>query len=207
MPVLASAKTLPTAPSMKTHGWTISSNVAMSVSPFTRQQQSQEWGGECWKIKVTLPPMALTAARDWLAFFASLHGPANPFMLGPVGSLASPAGVATGTPLVSGSANGVGQFSISTKGWTPSQTGIIKQGTFFQVGNHIHMFASTEDSDGSGLAAFDIWPSLREAPADGDAITIASPKGMFRLASNDVGFDIDEAQHFSFGFDAVEVLT
>jgi len=194
---------MPATPGIKTSGWAMSSNVGLSISPFDRSTQVQEWAGEMWKIQVTLPVMQRSKAGQWLGFFASLHGPANPFMIGPE-TMASPQGVATGVPVVNGLNNG--GFTLSTRGWTPSKAGILQMGDFIQVGNRLYMMASTEDSDAGGIANFDIWPSIREIPGDGDPIIIASPKGMFRLAQADIPFDVDEAGIFQFSFSAIEAI-
>src|SRR6185312_3417639 len=150
MPVLAAAKTMPSTPGVATSGWTMSSNVGMSISPFDRSQQVQEWAGEMWKIQIALPVMTRKQASAWLAFFASLHGPAGTFMLGPT-PMSQPLGPATGAvanslhqnglqgPFVYGDTNAAGNFSISTGGWAPNIEGIMEAGDFFQIGNHLHM--------------------------------------------------------------------
>jgi hypothetical protein len=217
MPVLASAKTMPATPGMQTTGWTISSNVGVAISPFTRQQQTQEWGGEMWKVKVTLPPMLRAKAAAWLGFFASLHGIAGAFMLGPT-AMARPQGVGTGAianslhsvgvqgPFAFGDTNTNGAFSIRTAGWTPNVNGILLAGDFIQLGNRLHMIVSPENSDAGGAASFDIWPSIRETVADASPIITVNPQGMFRVDNNDLNFDIDDALTFSFAFNAMEAL-
>jgi len=125
-----------------------------------------------------LPSMSITNARIWRAWFLSLNGMEGTFWLTP--SLdATARGVATGTPLVNG-ASQTGQ-SLVTDGWTISQTGILKAGDWFQLGNYLYNVMQDADSDGTGNATFDIWPDLRSAPADNDALTVSSPKGLFRL--------------------------
>lgn len=182
----------------------MNSNVGIAVSPFTNQQQSQEWSGEMWgPIKITLPLMKRASAAAWMAFFASLHGMAGTFMLGPT-AMKSPLGAALGAPLVDGANNG--GFTLATRGWTPNTPNILVAGDFFQIGNRLHMVIGPETSDAAGKAAFDIWPSIREVPGDGDVITLINPVGMFRLSSNQPAFDIDEAQIFSFSFEAIEAL-
>ena len=181
----------------------MSSNVGMFASPFDRSTQTQEWAGEMWKIAITLPVMPRAQAAQWLGFFASLHGPLNGFLIGPT-TMSAPLGVATGVPVVNGANNG--GFTLSTRGWTPNVASILQMGDFIQIGNWLYMMASTENSDAAGIANFDIWPSLRETPGDGAPIIILNPKGTFRLPSNEVPFDIDEAGIFTFSFNAIEAL-
>lgn len=195
----------------------MSSNVSVNTSPFDRSVQLQEWAGEQWMVKCSLPPMPRAQASAWLSFFASLHGPVGTFMLGPY-PLRVPLGPATGAvadslhqhglqgPFVYGDTNARGQFSLATGGWTPDTSGILQAGDFIQLSNALHMIVSSEDSDANGRCAFDIWPSLRGTPQDGDPLITVAPKGMFRLAQNDLEFDVDAAAIFTFSFNAVEVL-
>lgn len=194
---------MPASPGIAQVEITPVSNVGLSVSPFTGQQQTQEWVEPGWAGKVNLPPMRRSAAAAWLAWMVSLHGMANFFMLGdPAGR--TPRGVATGAPLVDGSNNG--GYTIGTRGWTPNVNGILLAGDWIQVGNHLHMIVNDENSDSGGKAAFDIWPSLREVPGDGLAIITSNAKGMFRLANNKPSWSTDEAQIYGISFECFEAF-
>jgi hypothetical protein len=95
----------------------------------------------------------------------------------------SPQGIGTGTPLVNG-ASQTGQDLI-TDGWTVSQTGIVKAGDWLQIGSgstqQICMVLADANSDGSGNATISLFPRIRTAFADNVAITVTSPKGVWRL--------------------------
>ena len=137
----------------------------------------------------------------------SLNGQQGTFLLGdPLGSTVR--GVGTGTPLVKG-ASQTGN-SLITDGWTASQTGILKAGDYFQLGtgssSKLYKVLADANSDGSGDATFDIWPSINTAVANDSALTIASAKGVFRLASNEMGFDLKQAQFYGIAFSAIGVV-
>jgi hypothetical protein len=203
MPVLASAKTMPTSPGIKSIEWTMSSVVGMVQSPFTLQQQTQEWPGQIWRAKVTLPVMTRANAATWMGFFGSLRGRANTFMLGPT-PFKAPQGLAGGAPVVKGANNG--GSTLSTSGWPINIANVLKAGDFFQLGNYLYMVVNPENSDLAGNANFDIWPNLRVTPGAGDALIVTNPQGIFRMATNDQAFSIDEALIYGMAFDCMEAI-
>lgn len=56
--------------------------VAVSKSPFTGQQQVQDWGSTFMEANVSLPPLTATQAEDWITFLRDLKGMANVFQFG-----------------------------------------------------------------------------------------------------------------------------
>lgn len=181
--------------------------VAMSESPFTLQQQVQEHAGQAWGAEVSLPTMNRATAEEWVAFLLKLNGRLGTFLLGdPAG--VTPRGIATGSPLVNG-ASQTGN-SLITDGWTVSQTGILKAGDWIQLGSgssaKLHKNLNDVNSDATGNATLDIWPKLRSSPADNAVITVSNCQSVFRLSSNDMNYDIDEAIHYGIAFGCVESL-
>src|SRR4051812_14758307 len=79
MPSAWTIITMPTAPSLQTLEVTPQFPVAIAVSPFTGQQQVQDWGGGWLTAKATLPPMDPVTAAPWITFFMSLRGTAYVF--------------------------------------------------------------------------------------------------------------------------------
>lgn len=194
-------------PGFRSFEMTAHSVVGMSASPFTGSQQLFEWPGAWWRLKASLPPMVRADAERWVGFLLALRGMAGTFLVGdPLGKVAR--GVATGTPLVQGA--GQTGKSLTTDGWTINKTGILKAGDYFQLGTgastRLHKLVQDANSDGAGIAVLDFFPSLRESPADNAALTIASAKGTFRLASNDSGWTVDLAKRYGVGFEAVEAI-
>lgn len=182
--------------------------VAVSESPFTFQQQAQQHVGQGWAAEVTLPAMNRETAEEWVAFLLKLNGRQGTFLMGdPAGIVAR--GIATGTPLLNGAHN-PRVNSLTTDGWTPSQTGILKAGDWIQIGSgasaKLHKNLNDVNSDGLGNATLDIWPALRTSYVDNTALIVSSTKGVFRLANNDMSYDINEAVHYGIGFSCVEAL-
>lgn len=170
---------LPTATGIRSIEWLKDTSIRYTESPFDLTKKVYANAGKRWKAQVALPAMTITNGRIWEAFFLSLNGMEGTFWLGPTLDKTA-RGVATGTPLVNGASQS-GQ-SLVSDGWTVSQTGILKAGDWLQVGNYLYKVLQDVDSDVGGNATIDIWPSLAKAvPSDNDAITVANPKGLFRI--------------------------
>ena len=100
---------------------------AQGASIYTGEQYVSDLGGKFWMADVTLPPMRDPAAGEWQGFFAKLNGIVGTFRL-PFYQRTAPRGIATGTPVVDGaSQTGI---TLNTRGWTASQTGIMKSGDY-----------------------------------------------------------------------------
>lgn len=194
----------PTTPSFTSFTLSHTSVVAKVRSPYTLTAQLQEHQGQMWIADVTLPPMARATAEAWRAWLLALNGPYGTFLLGdPLATL--PRGIATGTPLVNG-ASQTGK-TLVTDGWGASVTGILKAGDYIQLSNRLYMVTQDASSDGSGNATLDIFPRLRESPADNSAIVTVSCKGLFRLSSNtNIVAVSDVEQLYSFSFSAEEAI-
>lgn len=170
--------------------------VGVTRSPFSLRSQTQRFEGAAWGATITLPDFPTTAdAAPWEAFLAKMGGQWGTVLVGDP-ARAAPRGSAPGTPVAdtasSPATNQRGDRVLTTRGWTVSQTGVLLQGDRVQLfsgsATRLHMVLADADSDGSGDAALDIWPPLREAVVDGTALVTASPKGLFRLSDNARGF-------------------
>jgi hypothetical protein len=89
----------PAAP--QTIDFTATDIIALSVSPFTGQQQVQDWQQGWLEASVSMPPLTHVQAQAWIAFLMGLRGQANVFQLGDPLAVA-PRGSGAGTPLVNG---------------------------------------------------------------------------------------------------------
>jgi hypothetical protein len=76
-------------------------------------------------------------------------------------------------------------------------TGVNRQ--LFKVLNDV-------DTDGTGSATVDVWPNVRTSIADDAAVTVQSAQGIFRLASNEQAFSINEASIYGITFGAIEAV-
>jgi hypothetical protein len=71
--------TMPSSPAPKDLRFTVIDTVAVSISPFTGQQQVQNWQSQGLEGSVSLPPMSDADAQAWLTFLYALAGVANVF--------------------------------------------------------------------------------------------------------------------------------
>jgi hypothetical protein len=186
-------------------------NIAgMSRSAFSGSLQSYLWPGEWWEADVTLPQMTRADAEYWIAFLVSLRGVSGTLLLwDPAGK--SPQGNPLGSPQVSG-ANQLG-IQLVTTGWTASTTGLLLPGDYIQLGPstavpnpRLYKVLTQTNSDNNGNATLDIFPRLRESPANGDSIATSNCVGTFRLAKNDAEWDIDAARIYGISFQTLEAI-
>ena len=181
--------------------------VAYGRSPFTFVGQAFAYSGQMWTADVSLPNMKRQDAEYWVTFLLSLRGQYGTFLLGdPLG--ATPRGVATGTPIVNGAGQTGGELDIT--GATTSTTGWLLAGDYIQLGSSgtstLHKVLADANSDGSGNVTVDIWPHLRTAPTNSSNVVLNDTKGVFRLASNEQAWSINEISSYGIVFGAQESL-
>jgi hypothetical protein len=184
--------------------------VAVSSSPFTYKQQVMQHQGARWEADVSLPPTQRADAEEWIAFLISLKGQYGTFLMGdPMG--ATPRGSASsapGTPLVNG-ANQTGE-TLSIDGLPNNATNYLRAGDYIQLGtgaaSRLHKVLENASSNGSGQATLSIWPALRESPGDNATVIVSNTKGVFRLATSESSFSINEASFYGLTFTAFEAI-
>ena len=164
------------------------SAVAMSSSPFSYDQQVYQHPGVRWEAEVSLPPMTRAQAKEYEAFFASLRGMATTFTMG------NPLHNTTATGTISSGAIGATTVTAST-------TAGVVAGDYFEVNDRLYMV--TERTSGSSIK---IMPPLRDVISIGTTMDFTLPVGTWRLASNDVGWSINEASIYGFSFACMEAL-
>lgn len=182
--------------------------VGASESPWTGQEQIFEHQGQLWRLQAAYPPkLGRAAAEPIIAALASLGGRAGSFLLGDTGAR-TPRGSVAGTPLVDGAAQSGNQ--LATKGWTPSASGVLLAGDYVQLGGgelqRLHKLLEDADADGAGLATLEIWPRLRESPADSEALVTSDCKGTFRLAGNAQPWDERRGDVYDIAFEGREAI-
>lgn len=180
--------------------------VGMSVSPFSQEQQVYVHQGECWMLSVVLQAMKRADAEKWVSMLLGLNGVEGTFLMGePVNT--SPQGTWLGSPKVLG-AHAIGVKSIAMDGFTAGAT--VKAGDWIQqssgANSHLYKIVQDATADGSGLLTLEIWPRLRLALVDNETFVTSSPKGIWRLASNEREWSIRHAQIYGIAFDAMEAL-
>ncbi len=199
--------TLPTAGRFTRFSLTTQSANAESVSPFTFEKQVQTHQGMLWRAGITIAPLKRPEAETWRVFFQKLNGTEGTFLMGDLGAKLA-RGVATGLPQVDG--GGQSGQTLNTKGWTTGVTGILLEGDYIQIGSgltsRLYKVLDDVNSDGGGLATFDIWPRLRESPVDSATIIPNDAVGLFRQEGNVSSSEITTNAFYGFGFRAVEAI-
>lgn len=163
--------------------WGLKSNTHQFRSPFTGSVQTIEMAGSRWFATLTFNNLTAADRRTLTAFLTQLRGSSGRFYLYDH-SHSTPSGVGTGSPLVNG-ASQTGN-SLVTDGWTPSQTGILKAGDYFEVNDELKMVTADANSDGGGNATISFEPPLRASPANNAAITVTNPTAIMMLANDSI---------------------
>ena len=182
--------------------------VAYSRSPFTFAGVSYEYAGKMWQADITLPPMKRENAEQWIAWLISLKGQKGTFYLGDPAAK-TPLGSARDSDTVSTDGiTAAGSNTISIKSAPVSQTDYLKAGDYLQIGTgstrQLFKVLVDVDTNGTGRATIDVWPDVRSEISSTSAITFEDTKGLFRLASNESAFSINEASTYGISFGAME---
>jgi hypothetical protein len=180
------------------------SAVGFQPAPLTLEQTIYVWQGDTWEADVIIPPMVRAEAEGVVGFLLALNGMEGTFLMGdPLNT--SPRGTWAGSPLVAGS-HAAGVKTVALDGFSAAATG--KVGDWIQFGSgstsRLHKVVQDFTADGGGLASVEIWPRLRTSLADNAPIVTASPKGLWRLASNARGWSLDIGQIYGLRFSAIE---
>ena len=169
--------------------------VAYSASPFTFAGQTHAYSGQMWQADVTLPPMKIADAEQWLGFLISLRGQYGTFLLGdPLRT--APRGTAVSVRVTG--ATGSGSVSVTTGG-------SLLAGDYIQLGSGSDATLHKVLQDQSGPGTLEIWPALRKDRTDVLA-TIRDAKGLFRLSTNEQAWSINEASIYGITFSAREAI-
>lgn len=181
-------------------------NTQAFTSPLNGSVQTLELPGARWQFSIQYPGTLDQADRLALkAFLAKLRGAAGRFYMWDH-SHKAPAGAATGVPVVSGAGQAGG--TLNTSGWTPSVTGILKAGDYFQVGQELKILTANANSDGSGNATLTFESPLRAAPANGASIITTRASAIFMLKDDQQDqFQVAPGQWSSITIEGVEAFS
>ena len=170
-------------------------SVAYSQSPFTYAGQAHAYTGQMWQADITIPPVRRDLAAPWKAFLTSLRGQFGTFLLGDP-DYTSPQGTVSACTLTG---------TLGSQTATVTMAGSLLAGDYIQLGSgatsRLHQVLVDQTGDGS----LEIWPALRDTYT-GAAVTFTSPKGVFRLATNEVMWSIDNNSAYNISFGAMEAL-
>ena len=184
--------------------------VGETESPFTLNQQLQQWPGQEWLLELTLPPMLYAQAEQWISFLGALFGKWGTFLMGDY-NRPTPQGPMSGTPLASGS-NANGLNVINLRGAAASVTNWAVAGDYIQLQvsgapQRLYKVLENASSDAGGnVSSLTIFPNLRETVPDGTAIVTTNCAGTFRLAANQQPWKIDRDKVYTISFKAKEAI-
>lgn len=170
-------------------------------SSFSGRQQVNQWAGQYWEAELSYPPLSAAQAAAMRAFLAALFGGAGTFLLGADGG-ARPARTEQGNAATV-TVNGASQTGNTL---ALSGTGTLKAGDYMQIGtgSAARLYMNLLDLALPGTA--DIFPSLRESPANGGSVILASPAGLFRLSENQSEWSVDVMRFCGVSFKAIEAI-
>lgn len=166
--------------------------VSVSESPFTLDTQVYTHQGARWECEVTLPPLTYTEAKQVEAFIIGLKGRSGTFTFG--------------NPLHTSNANATLASAADARDETLDIAvggSAVDAGTYFQIGNYLYI-TTADKSAGAGTLHFQ--PPLKESIAISQACDFTQPKSLWRMASNDVGWSVNQASLYGFTFAFVEAL-
>ena len=200
----------PTNTGFKTARWQLSRQVAVSESPYSGVQQVYEYDYALWGATLSLPPMRRELAGAWTAFFATLHGRKGTFSLGDPDRII-PLGAATNTiTLASGASIGDYSLSLTVHASLSGVSNIFKAGDYIQLGASVanyKLYQVIEDCDASGTAVTaKIEPAVKRAESTGQEITYTNPKGLFRMDTDELGWQTNEVSVYGISFSCTEAL-
>lgn len=191
----------PTAQAMRNITFRAASIIGVQPSPLTLEHTVYAWPGDGWEADVECPPMTAADAEPWVAgFLLALNGMEGTFLMGPAdaGQTAQRGTWAGASPLVVG-AHAAGVRTVAVDGLSAGATG--KAGDWLQFGSgsasRLHKLVEDFTANGSGEGTAEIWPRTRVALADNAPVTLASPKAVWRLASNVRRWSIDLGQWYA----------
>jgi hypothetical protein len=120
-----------------------------------------------------------------------------------------PSALLFGAPFVSTQAQS-GASSIDVSGLQADTQGWLLAGDYIQLGTAatatLHKVLFPVDSDSSGNATIEIWPSLRRTVAQNETVFYLNTVGRFRLSENFSEWSINNSNAYQLSFDAVEAV-
>lgn len=187
--------------------WTNSVASVISRSPFTFQGQAQTYPGQIRYAQVSVENRNREEAEEWVGFLNALNGCGGTFLMGDPLGIRPRRGSTTGVTV-----RGAGQ-SGSTLLVTTSQineTNWASRGDWLQLGagSNARLYKVTvpANTNSSGYASLEIWPSLRITPTDGQTIIMNNSKGLFRLSSGSFDYTEQDGCKYSLSFSCEEVI-
>lgn len=155
-------------------------------SPFDGTVQTLEMPGARWELTATWPTLGPDDRRLMAAFLASLRGRAGRFVFSPA-QWSPRRATGGGTPVINGDFQA--GATLSTRGWTALGQAMRAGDWLSYVDTRgrrrLHLVLTDASADAVGVAALSISPPIRRAGADGAAVEVTNPSGVFMLPQDE----------------------
>ena len=155
-------------------------------SPFDGTVQTLEMPGARWELTATWPTLGPDDRRLMAAFLASLRGRAGRFAFSPA-QWSPRRATGGGSPVINGDFQA--GATLSTRGWT-AMAQVMRAGDWLSYVDtrgrrRLHLVLADASADANGAAALSISPPIRRAGADGAAVDVVAPGGVFMLPQDE----------------------
>lgn len=172
----------------------ISTTAKSASSAFNSKQLVSSPMSEFFQAEVTLPSRKDGGWRDTSAFLMQLRGGLNKCRLyDPYRPLRGAGGIASTVNLDAPAV--AGATEITLKNMLPSQATSLAADDMFGIGENLYLVTSAVGSDVDGKCTVSFLPPLRQAVAEGDAVNLEKPTGLFMITS---GLEGLSASHSGF---------
>lgn len=195
--------TFPTSPAPSTIRLGAVQPTLVSIGQSLKRQVRTR-GAQRWKASLSWRNRTRAEWAPIWAFVMAQRGQYESFQIVLAGHDTPQGSWAGGAPLVDG-ASQTGR-TVNLKGFTPSQTGVIKAGDLLKFSDSkVYMATADANSTGAGkVAALAIEPALMTSPADAEAVVYTSVPFTMALAGDVNEYGVQAPLFFDFSLDLME---
>ena len=172
-------------------------SAAMTESSTSMVQQVQDFGTARWEAEITIRPLDFQEAKVFQAFIASLRGVGKTFRFGdPQQNYTTNVPVCATLITVNAGATIIGIQNTSNYE--------LVAGSHFSLNNRLHMLLETANDNAT--TSCEITPPIRTTTG-AMSLDVTNPTGLWRLASNQVEWNVGVESLHSFTIACIEVIT
>lgn len=171
-------------------------SAAMTESQTSYKQLLVNYNTARWEAEVTIRPLQKSEAKVFQAFLASLRGITGTFTFG------DPLQTYVNAPTVK--LDAVEQ--IGTNHLRLENTGVVNLDAGSQFSLDGDLYVLLEDIDAGDTGDREIMPNLKQTVLANTFLTTQEPVGLWRMSTNDLGWNISTAGMYSFTFSCVEAI-
>ena len=164
------------------------SSQQVSEAPRSFARNVTDWGGERWRVQVTIQRMDYVDTAPWRAFFSRMRGSVGSFLMNPYGQGGSAQlgkwnDVLTRTLNVKTPQPGIGQdHRLTLTSSIMRLTDAFKAGDFIQLGSgsnsRLHMIMDDITLDKNDVT-INVWPKPKANVLNDRVVVVNQPRGVF----------------------------